>query len=233
MHHLFFQRRRLPAIGQPHPDESVDQDRRGQRWTLAGTARWNDSGHRDRPCTAHAGGESRSPIRESPSGLPAVENSLALMLDRVTAGDCSIHAGRVLDERRTGTGLGDGRKGTNRNRTTMPIWSWSTRSEARRFVMRNNRRNRKWSPWDGQTLTGWPVATWVARPTRMETSVDGFDESVRGSKPRFDHSPRRILEHARRNRHGLANYDGSRTTTIGPPNCEPQASRVPSESNRR
>ena len=34
--------------------------------------------------------EKSQPYPQSPSGLPAVENSLALMLDRVVAGECSI-----------------------------------------------------------------------------------------------------------------------------------------------
>ncbi|HZL87290.1 MAG TPA: dihydroorotase, partial [Pirellulaceae bacterium] len=43
-----------------------------------------------------------------------------------------------------------------------------------------------WSPWHGQTLTGWPVRTWVMG---REVFRDGrLDESVRGREAQFDHS---------------------------------------------
>ena len=45
----------------------------------------------------------------------------------------------------------------------------------------------KWSPWDGETLTGWPVGTWVGGHQVWSQSA-GFDDSHRGSKLRFDHS---------------------------------------------
>ena len=44
----------------------------------------------------------------------------------------------------------------------------------------------RWSPWDGTTLTGWPVRTWVMGKT---VYCDGeFDESIRGSEATFDHA---------------------------------------------
>ncbi len=45
----------------------------------------------------------------------------------------------------------------------------------------------KWSPWDGQTLCGWPVATWVCGHS-VWRGESGFDESFRGSKLAFDHT---------------------------------------------
>jgi dihydroorotase len=48
----------------------------------------------------------------------------------------------------------------------------------------------RWSPWDGVTLSGWPVTTWVGGHRvfdRREHGRDVFDESLRGQKPTFDH----------------------------------------------
>jgi dihydroorotase len=44
----------------------------------------------------------------------------------------------------------------------------------------------RWSPWDGVTLTGWPVRTWVMG---REVFRDGqIDDSIRGCAAQFDHS---------------------------------------------
>ena len=43
----------------------------------------------------------------------------------------------------------------------------------------------RWSPWDGVSLTGWPVRTWVMGHTVF---CDGqIDESRTGTEARFDH----------------------------------------------
>jgi dihydroorotase len=42
-----------------------------------------------------------------------------------------------------------------------------------------------WSPWDGATLQGWPVRTWVMG---REVFREGrFDDAVLGSEALFDH----------------------------------------------
>ncbi|MCH7631091.1 MAG: class II aldolase/adducin family protein [Proteobacteria bacterium] len=44
----------------------------------------------------------------------------------------------------------------------------------------------KWSPWDGETLTGWPVRTWVMG---REVFRDGtIDDDARGKEAQFDHA---------------------------------------------
>jgi dihydroorotase len=44
----------------------------------------------------------------------------------------------------------------------------------------------KWSPWEGVTLTGWPVRTWVlGREVFREVRIDS---SVRGEACQFDHA---------------------------------------------
>ena len=59
---------------------------------------------------------------------------------------------------------------------------------ARSQQVRNEEQQTKcrWSPWDGETLVGWPVRTWV-----MGHSVycDGtFDDQQLGQEARFDHA---------------------------------------------
>jgi dihydroorotase len=44
----------------------------------------------------------------------------------------------------------------------------------------------KWSPWHGESITGWPVRTWVMG---HEVFRDGlFDDSRRGSEAQYDHA---------------------------------------------
>ncbi|MEM7453706.1 MAG: dihydroorotase [Planctomycetota bacterium] len=95
-----------------------------------------------------------------PSGLPAVENSLALMLNEMNNGRCTI-------EQITGW------------MCEAPARIWNMKNKGRiqrgadadlvmvdpelKHVVRNDQQKTKcgWSPWDGEMLKGWPVATWV------------------------------------------------------------------------
>ena len=43
-----------------------------------------------------------------------------------------------------------------------------------------------WSPWDGETLTGWPVRTWVLGHEVYRAGE--IDESFRGSPCQYDHA---------------------------------------------
>jgi dihydroorotase len=121
--------------------------------------------------------EKAQPYPKSPSGLPAVENSLALMLNEVAHGRC------LLNE----------------------VVSWMSEAPARIWNLQNKGAIREgfdadlvlvdlnksqtildqeqltkcgWSPWHGTTLTGWPVRTWVMGQTVFQ---DGkVNDSVRG-----------------------------------------------------
>ena len=44
-----------------------------------------------------------------------------------------------------------------------------------------------WTPWHGETVTGWPVATFVGG-RQVWSAGGGFDDSQRGAKLAFDHS---------------------------------------------
>jgi dihydroorotase len=103
--------------------------------------------------------EKKQPYPKSPSGLPAVENSLALMLDAVNRK--KIRLENVINAM-----------------TIAParIWSIANKGVLRegydadvvlvdlnlKKTIRNENQLTKsgWSPWHGTELTGWPVKTW-------------------------------------------------------------------------
>lgn len=104
--------------------------------------------------------EKRRPYPQSPSGLPCVENSLALMLTQVHAGRCTLEQvvhwmcdapARVWDVRNKGAI----RRGFDADLVLVDL--------DKRATVRNEDQQTKcgWSPWHGTTLTGWPVRTWV------------------------------------------------------------------------
>jgi dihydroorotase len=130
--------------------------------------------------------EKAKPYPESPSGLPAVENSLALMLDQAVAGKCSLDqiAGWMSDAPARVWGIvGKGRIAVGYDADLVLV----DLQQQRTIVDEQQHTKSKWSPWSGTTLTGWPVATWLSgRPVWQSGS--GFDESIRGSKLQFDHS---------------------------------------------
>jgi dihydroorotase len=129
--------------------------------------------------------EKSRPYPESPSGLPAVENSLALMLDQVNRGRCSLlQVARWMCDApaRVWDLIGKGRiaEGYDADLVLVDM-------NLERVIYDNEQWSKcKWSPWHGVSLQGWPVRTWV-----MGREVYHFgvcDESVRGSALQFDHS---------------------------------------------
>ncbi len=134
----------------------------------------------------HTLDEKAKPYPQSPSGLPAVENSFALMLDQVTRGHCRLDqvASWMSDAPARVWGMvGKGRieNGYDADLVLVDL--------ARSKTIRDEEQQTKskWSPWNGQTLTGWPVATYV-RGHRVWSHDAGFDDSARGRKPTFDHA---------------------------------------------
>lgn len=129
--------------------------------------------------------EKRKPYPQSPAGLPAVENSLALMLDQVHRGRCTLEQvvhwmcdapARVWDI------VNKGRIAVGYDADLVLV------DLNKSAVVRNEEQLTKcgWSPWHGQTLTGWPVRTWVLG---REVFMGGrIDETIRGSEAQFDHS---------------------------------------------
>ena len=120
----------------------------------------------------------------SPSGLPAVENSLALMLDQVHQGNCSIEQvvhwmcdapARVWDI----VDKGRIRVGYDADLVLVDLHKSA--------VIRDDEQETKsrWSPWHGRSITGWPVRTWVGGQTVFRDGT--IDDRVRGSEVQFDH----------------------------------------------
>lgn len=183
-HHLFFSvddYARLGTLVQMNPSlkERSDNERLW-RGLLDGRIQVIATDH-----APHTLEEKRQPYPKSPSGLPAVENSLALMLDQVNQGHCSLEQvvrwmcdapARVWDL------VGKGRIAVGYDADLVLV------DLQRRQTIRNEEQETKcrWSPWDGVTLQGWPVRTWVMG---HEAYCGGkFDASRLGREAIFDHA---------------------------------------------
>lgn len=123
---------------------------------------------------------------ESPSGLPAVENSLALMLNEAHQGRCSLTqiASWMSDAPARVWGIvGKGRiaEGYDADLVLVDL------KHAHEVVDSEQYTKTKWSPWHGQTLVGAVAATFVGGK-RVYDRNSGLVAAVRGQKLRFDHS---------------------------------------------
>ena len=129
--------------------------------------------------------EKRRPYPESPSGIPAVENSLALMLNEVHRGRCTLQQvvhwmcdapARVWDI------INKGRIAVGYDADLVLV------DMERQAEVCNEQQITKcgWSPWHGRRLTGWPVRTWVMG---REVYCDGkFNTDRMGHEAKFDHA---------------------------------------------
>ena len=117
--------------------------------------------------------------------LPAVENSLALVLNEVHRGRCTIEQvvrwmcdgpARVWDI------VNKGRIAVGYDADLVLVDLKKT------ATVRNEDQQTKcgWSPWHGEVLTGWPVTTWVMG--RKVYYRGQFDQSVRGAEAIYDHA---------------------------------------------
>ena len=129
--------------------------------------------------------EKRQPYPKSPSGLPAVENSLALLLNQVHRGRCTIEQvvhwmcdapARVWDI------VNKGRIAVGYDADLVLV------DLAHTAEIRNEQQETLcgWSPWHGTTLTGWPVTTWVRGHKVYDRGR--FDLTRRGAEARYDHA---------------------------------------------
>ncbi len=183
-HHLFFNIDDYPRLGtlvQMNPSlKTADDNRR----------LWNalDEGRLQVVATDHAPHtleEKQQPYPQSPSGLPAVENSLALMLNQVNQGRCSLQQvvhwmcdapARVWDI----VGKGRIEVGYDADLVLVDLNKTATVRNCEQLT------KCQWSPWDGEQLTGWPVRTWVMG---QEVYRDGrVNDEVRGQEAQYDHS---------------------------------------------
>lgn len=184
LHHIFFNTDDYARLGsriQMNPSIKTKRDNEGLwRALLDGTIQVIATDH-----APHTLEEKSLPYPQSPSGLPAVENSLALMLDRAVAGECSLTqvASWMSDAPARVWGIvGKGRieKGYDADIVLVDLEKENT------ILDENQITKSRWSPWHGQSLTGWPVQTFVSGH-RVWSADGGFDDQFRGKKLTFDH----------------------------------------------
>lgn len=129
--------------------------------------------------------EKNQPYPQSPSGLPAVENSLALMLTAVNEGKLTLR--QVVDAMcdapaRVWDIVNKGRLQEGYDADVVLI------DLERTELIRNQDQltKSKWSPWHGTEVTGVPVMTWVGG--KLVYAQEKVDESVRGTAAEYDHA---------------------------------------------
>jgi dihydroorotase len=183
-HHLFFNTddyERLGTLVQMNPSLKTAADsRRLWQALLEGRIQVIATDH-----APHTLEEKQHPYPKSPSGLPAVENSLTLILNQVSLGRCTIDQvvhwmcdapARVWDI-------------VNKGRITPGYDADLVLVDLNKTAtIRNEEQETKsrWSPWHGTTLTGWPVRTWVMG---QEVFRDGkINDAVHGQEATYDHA---------------------------------------------
>lgn len=183
-HHLFFNIEDYEYLGslvQMNPSIKTSDDNEGL-WRALKDGRIQAIATDHAPHTLE---EKQQPYPKSPSGLPAVENSLALMLDCVNAGLCSLESvvhwmcdapARIWDL------VGKGRIAEGYDADLILV------DLNQKQTIRNETQQTKsgWSPWHGITLQGWTVRTLVHGHTVFLNGQ--IDESVPGREIQFDHA---------------------------------------------
>jgi dihydroorotase len=172
---------RLGALAQMNPSLKTRQDNR-QLWQALADGRLQVVATDHAPHTLE---EKQRGYPASPSGVPSVENSLALMLNEVRGGRCTLEQvvhwmcdapARVWDI------VGKGRIAVGYDADLVLV-----DLERPQEIRNENQVTRcRWSPWHGRRLVGWPVRTWVMG---REVYHDGqFPADGRGQEVRFDHA---------------------------------------------
>lgn len=188
-HHLFFNVDDYPRLGsliQMNPSIKNAEDN-CQLWQAL------LDGHIQVIATDHAPHqleEKQQPYPKSPSGLPAVENSLPLMLDQVNQGNCQLEqvvrwmceapalVWDIVDKGRIEPGYDADLVLVDMQRTA---------------TVENQRQQTKcgWSPWHGRSLQGWPVMTLVnGLPVYRwddQTQKPWLADDLPGREIRYDH----------------------------------------------
>ena len=183
-HHLFFNIDDYPRLGskvQMNPSIKTADDNAALWQALAdGAIQVIATDH-----APHTLEEKAQPYPKSPSGLPAVENSLALILDQVNQGRCTLEQvvhwmcdapARVWDL----VDKGRIEEGWHADLVLVDLQKTATIRDQDQLTKCG------WSPWHGTELTGWPVRTWVMG---REVFRDGVvDASARGQEAIYDHA---------------------------------------------
>ena len=189
-HHLFFHLddyERLGSLVKMNPSiKKASDNARLWRGLLEGTIGVIATDH-----APHTLAEKALPFPKCPSGLPAVENSLALMLNEANQGRCSIE--QIVSWM-----------------CEAPAKVWNIKNKGRVEVgfdadlvlvdmdlertVRNEEQQTKcgWSPWDGCSLKGWAVQTFVMgqEAYRLDHGSETFVESPIGCEIEYDREDR-------------------------------------------
>ena len=162
-HHLFFDVSdygRLGTLAQMNPSLKTAEDRAALwRGLKEGAIQIIATDH-----APHTLEEKDVPYPASPSGVPAVEVVLPLMLNEVNRGGCTLQdlAAWMSDgPARTWDIVGKGRieEGYDADLVLVDM-------EMERAVRNEEQLTKSgWSPWHGTVLKGWPVRTWVGGRT--------------------------------------------------------------------
>ena len=182
-HHLLFNvtdYARLDTLVQMNPSiKNADDNQRLWQALLDGHIQVIATDH-----APHTLEEKNVPYPKSPSGLPAVENLLPLILNQVNAGKCTLQqlVSWMCDApARTWDMVDKGRIAVGYD-ADLVLVDLQMEKE-----IRNEEQLTKsgWSPWHGTTLTGWPVQTWVLGQLVYRNGE--VDDSIRGREVQFDH----------------------------------------------
>lgn len=183
LHHIFFSIDDYPRLGsriQMNPSIKTKEDC---------TALWQalHDGVIQIVATDHAPhtlDEKAKPYPESPSGLPAVENSLALMLNQVNQQRCTIE--QVVQWMCSGPAriwdiVGKGRieKGYDADLVLVDMEKRQTVRDEEQLT------KSRWSPWHGTELVGAATKTWVRG--HLVHDEGRLDASQLGGEIPFDH----------------------------------------------
>lgn len=180
-HHLLLDESDYERLGtkvQMNPSLKTSADREAL-WVALGDGRIEVVATDHAP---HTLPEKALPYPQSPSGLPAVENLLALLLDQVNRGRCSLEqvvAWTSANPARIWDLAGKGRIEVGADADLVLV------DLAREATVRDRDQVTKcgWSPWDGTHLAGWPVRTLLLGDTVWHEGR--FDETVRGREVGF------------------------------------------------
>lgn len=182
-HHLFFNVEdyaRLGTLVQMNPSLKQPADNKGLwQGLLDGQVQVIATDH-----APHTWDEKQQPYPKSPSGLPAVENSLALMLHQVNQGHCTIE--QVVHWMCEAPALvwdivNKGRIAIGYDADFVLV----DLNKSQTILNSNQVTKCGWSPWHETTLQGWATETWVHG--RCVYRDGQFDESHLGREVEFDH----------------------------------------------
>lgn len=175
-HHLFLDSgdyERLGTLVQANPSVKEPSDRKMLwRGLRNGAIQVIATDH-----APHALNEKQLPYPESPSGVPAVDVVLPLMLDAANRGRCTL--GQIASWMCDGPARIWDMAGKGRIAEGFDADLVLVDMSIERTVRNEDQRTKcGWSPWHGARLAGWPVRTWVGGRTVFRGVTAGQSDWV-------------------------------------------------------